>query len=454
VFHRVLVANRGEIALRVIRACHELGVEAVSIYSTADRTGAWVGAGDRSVCVGPPSAGDSYLNIPSVIAAAITTGCDAVHPGYGFLSENPSFVRACADNDLAFVGPSPESMEVLGDKASAKDAMGAAGLPLVPGSPGRLANAFEASRVAEGAGYPVLLKAAAGGGGRGMRLVERPQDLEGLFNTASAEAGAAFGDAGLYLEKAVVDAHHVEVQVLGDGRGGALVLGDRECSVQRRHQKLMEEGPSPFLAPDTRSRMHEAALEAVRSTRYLNAGTIEFLVGHDQHFYFMEMNTRLQVEHPVTEEITGVDLVREQLRIASGSPLRAEGVYPTFGHAFEFRLNAENPARGFLPSPGHLNRFRPPLGPGVRVDTHVYEGYTVPPNYDSLIAKIVVHDADRPAALARAARALGELEIEGIATTRELFLEMLDDAPIREGRYTTGYLDEAAPRLSTLGSGS
>jgi acetyl-CoA carboxylase, biotin carboxylase subunit len=454
VFRRVLVANRGEIALRVIRACHDLGVEAVAIYSTADRTGSWVAAADRAVCVGPPSASESYLKIPSVIAAAITTGCDAVHPGYGFLSENPVFVRACFENDIAFVGPSPESMETLGDKASAKDAMGAAGLPLVPGSPGRLSSASEASRVAEAAGYPVLLKAAAGGGGRGMRLVAHADELEGLFDTASAEAGAAFGDAGLYLEKDVVDAHHVEVQVLGDGRGGALVLGDRECSVQRRHQKLMEEGPSPFLSAETRARMHHAALEAVRATRYLNAGTIEFLVGHDQHFYFMEMNTRLQVEHPVTEEITSVDLVREQFRIASGAALLAEGVHPTQGHAFEFRLNAEDPARGFLPSPGHLTRFRPPLGPGVRVDTHVYEGYDVPPNYDSLIAKIVVHDADRASALARASRALGELEVEGIATTRDLFLEMLEDAPIREGRYTTGYLAEAAPRLSTLGPGA
>jgi acetyl-CoA carboxylase, biotin carboxylase subunit len=451
VFRRVLVANRGEIAMRVVRACHELGIEAVAIYSTADRTGSWVTAADRAVCVGPPSATESYLKIPSVVAAAITTGCDAVHPGYGFLSENPVFVRACFDNDIAFVGPSPESMEVLGDKSLAKDAMGTAGLPLVPGSVGRLRSAREASAVAANAGFPVLLKAAAGGGGRGMRLVEDPEELEELYAMAAAEAGAAFGDAGLYLEKAVVDAHHVEVQVLGDGRGGALVLGDRECSVQRRHQKLMEEGPSPFLSAETRTRMHEAALEAVRTTRYLNAGTIEFLVGDDQHFYFMEMNTRLQVEHPVTEEVTGVDLVREQLRVAAGAPLFAEGVHPTTGHAIEFRLNAEDPSRGFLPSPGHLRRFRPPLGPGVRVDTHVYEGYDVPSNYDSLLAKIVVHDADRPLAIARAQRALGELEIKGIATTRELFLEMLDDAPIRDGRYTTGYLAEAGPRLSSLG---
>jgi acetyl-CoA carboxylase biotin carboxylase subunit len=451
VFRRVLVANRGEIAMRVVRACHELGIEAVAIYSTADRTGSWVAAADRAVCIGPPSASESYLKIPSVVAAAITTGCDAVHPGYGFLSENPAFVRACFDNDIAFVGPSPESMEVLGDKSLAKDAMGTAGLPLVPGSVGRLRSVREAVAVAANSGFPVLLKAAAGGGGRGMRLVEYPDELEELYATAAAEADAAFGDAGLYLEKAVVDAHHVEVQVLGDGRGGALVLGDRECSVQRRHQKLMEEGPSPFLTAETRTRMHEAALEAVRATAYLNAGTIEFLVGHDQHFYFMEMNTRLQVEHPVTEEVTGVDLVREQLRVAAGAPLFAEGVHATTGHAIEFRLNAEDPARGFLPSPGHLDRFRPPLGPGVRVDTHVYEGYDVPSNYDSLIAKIVVHDVDRPLAIARAKRALGELEIEGIATTRELFLEMLDDAPIREGRYTTGYLAEAAPRLPSLG---
>jgi acetyl-CoA carboxylase biotin carboxylase subunit len=451
VFRRVLVANRGEIAMRVIRACHELGIEVVAIYSTADRTGSWVAAADRAVCVGPPSATESYLKIPSVVAAAITTGCDAVHPGYGFLSENPAFVRACFDNDIAFVGPSPESMEVLGDKSLAKEAMGSAGLPLVPGSPGRLLSAREASAFAANAGFPVLLKAAAGGGGRGMRLVEDPDTLEELFATAAAEAGAAFGDAGLYLEKAVVDAHHVEVQVLGDGRGGALVLGDRECSVQRRHQKLMEEGPSPFLTAETRARMHEAALEAVRTTAYLNAGTIEFLVGHDQRFYFMEMNTRLQVEHPVTEEVTGVDLVREQLRVADGAPLFAHGVHPTTGHAIEFRLNAEDPARGFLPSPGHLRRFRPPLGPGVRVDTHVYEGYDVPSNYDSLIAKIVVRDVDRHQAIARAQRALGELEIEGISTTRELFLEMLGDAPIREGRYTTGYLAEAAPRLPSLG---
>ena len=450
-FRRVLVANRGEIAVRVIRACHELGVEAVAVYSTADRDGSWVQMADRAVCIGPPPAGQSYLVTANVIGAATTTGCDAIHPGYGFLSENAAFARACSDNDLAFVGPSPESMETLGDKALAKQTMAAAGMPLVPGSAGRLGSAAEARALAAQAGYPVLLKAASGGGGRGMRLVTSEIGVEDAYATATAEAEAAFGDGGLYLEKAVVDAHHVEVQVLGDGRGGALVVGDRECSVQRRHQKLVEESPSPFLDDATRTAIHEAALRAVHATCYLNAGTIELLVGADRSFYFMEMNTRLQVEHPVTEEVTGFDLVREQLRIAAGEPLREQGIAPAHGHAFEFRLNAENPARGFLPSPGRLTRWRPPLGPGVRVDTHVYEGYTVPPTYDSLVAKLIVRDADRPSALARSRRALDELEVEGIATTAPLFREMCDDEPFRSGAYTTAYIDEAMGRLTSLG---
>jgi acetyl-CoA carboxylase biotin carboxylase subunit len=449
-FKRVLVANRGEIAMRVIRACHELDVEAVAVYSTADRDGAWLRLADRAVCIGPPPPGASYLSISNIVAAAETTGCDAVHPGYGFLSENAAFVRACAENDLVFVGPAAESMDTLGDKALAKETMQAAGLPLLPGSDSRLPSVEAARAVAEQAGYPVLLKAAAGGGGRGMRIVESPDELAGQFATAEAEAQAAFGDGGLYLEKLVVGAHHVEVQVVGDGRGGALVLGDRECSVQRRHQKLCEEAPSPFLAPEARRRMHEAALQAVRGTRYLNAGTIEFLVSDDQEFFFMEMNTRLQVEHPVTEEVTGIDLVRLQLHVASGQPLPLHGIAPSHGHAFEFRLNAEDPARGFMPSPGRLTRFRPPLGPGIRLDTHVYEGYVVPPTYDSLVAKLIVVDHDRPAALARARRAFDELEVEGVATTAPLFRDMLRDAPFREGRYTTAYIDQAATRLASL----
>jgi acetyl-CoA carboxylase, biotin carboxylase subunit len=448
---RVLVANRGEIAVRVIRACHELGLEAVAVYSTADRDGSWLRLADRAVCIGPPPARDSYLNQSNVIGAAETTGCDALHPGYGFLSESPTFVRTCEDNDLIFIGPTPESMEVLGDKSLAKGAMRDAGMPLVPGSEGRLASVEEARRVAGDVGYPVLLKAASGGGGRGMRPVGEPSELESAYATATAEAQAAFSDGGLYLEKIVVDAHHIEVQVVGDGEGGALVVGERECSVQRRHQKLLEESPSPFISEQTRQALYAAALGAVRATRYRNAGTIECLLGGDQSFYFMEMNTRLQVEHPVSEEVTGIDLVRTQLRLAMGEPLPFEGIAPTHGHAIEFRINAEDPSRGFLPSPGPLRRFRPPLGRGVRVDTHAFEGYTVPPTYDSLVAKLIVSDATRELTLGRAAQALAEFEVEGISTTIPLFREMVGSEPsFRAGVYTTAYLEEAAGRLSSL----
>jgi acetyl-CoA carboxylase biotin carboxylase subunit len=448
---RVLVANRGEIAVRVIRACHELDLEAVAIYSTADRDGSWVRLADRAVCIGPPPARDSYLNQSNVIGAAETTGCDALHPGYGFLSESPAFVRACEANDLIFVGPTPESMEVLGDKSLAKGAMRAAGMPLVPGSEGRLSSVDDARRTASDVGYPVLLKAASGGGGRGMRPVADPSELEAAYATATAEADAAFGDGGLYLEKIVLDAHHIEVQVVGDGEGGALVVGERECSVQRRHQKLLEESPSPFISEDTRLRLYEAALGAVHATRYRNAGTIECLLGGDQSFYFMEMNTRLQVEHPVSEEVTGIDLVRTQLRLAMGEPLPSQGIAPTHGHAIEFRVNAEDPSRGFMPSPGPLRRFRPPLGRGVRVDTHVYEGYTVPPTYDSLMAKLIVSDDTRELVLGRAAQALAEFEIEGVSTTLPLFREMVGSEPaFRSGVYTTAYLEDAAGRLSSL----
>jgi acetyl-CoA carboxylase biotin carboxylase subunit len=452
VIRRVLVANRGEIAVRVIRACHELGIEAVAVYSTADRDSLAVRLADRAVCIGPPPAAQSYLVVPNVIAAATTTGCDAVHPGYGFLSENPAFVHACADNDLIFIGPSPEVMEVMGDKASAKDAMRIAGLPLVPGSPGRLASPEEAAPIAEEAGYPVLLKAAAGGGGRGMRLVEDPADLADLFQAASQEAQAAFGDGGMYLEKAVVAAHHVEIQVLCDGYGGVLICGERECSIQRRHQKLLEEAPSPFLDDLTRTAMAEAAERACRAISYLNAGTIEFLVGADRRFYFMEMNTRLQVEHPVTEAVTGLDLVREQLRVAGGERLSQTGRATMRGHAIEFRVNAEDPSKGFLPSAGLVTSFEPPLGPGVRVDTHAYSGYRMPPTYDSLLAKVIVHAEDREACIARSQRALGELHVGGIKTTRDLHLDILGEARFRLGTYTTAYIEEAAGDLPHLGA--
>ena len=422
-FTRVLVANRGEIAVRVIRALHELGIEAVAIYSTADADGLHVRLADRAVCVGPPPPADSYLNIPSVVAAAETTGCQAIHPGYGFLAERPDFVRACTDNDLAFVGPDAEVMARMGDKVQAKIAMREAGVPLVPGTEGATTLA-QARELAPAIGFPLLLKAAAGGGGRGMRLVGSAEELDAAFATASAEADAAFGDGSLYVEKALVPARHVEIQVLADADGGVLTLGERECSIQRRHQKLIEESPSPALTPELREEMEFATERACRETGYTNAGTLEFLLGSDRAFYFIELNARLQVEHPVTELVTGIDIVREQLRIATGERLRATGRAPRSGHAIE--------------------RLRAPNGPGVRLDTHIEAGSTIPPFYDSLIAKLVVWDSDRPAAIARGLRALGELEIEGIATTRDFARDVLRSEAFVSGEYTTSYVDEQA----------
>ena len=448
-FTRVLVANRGEIAVRVIRALHELGCEAVAVYSTADADALHVRLADRAVCIGPPSPGESYLKIPSVIAAGVTTRCDAVHPGYGFLSENPAFVEACLDNDLVFVGPSAATMTRMGDKSQAKAEMAAAGVPLIPGT-AELASAQDASKAAAELGYPVLLKASAGGGGKGMRLVETEEELEDAFATASHEAGAAFGDDRLYVEKAISPARHIEIQVLADGRGGILTLGERECSIQRRHQKLIEESPSPALPPDTREAMEAAAEAGCRAVEYTNAGTFEFLLAADGSFYFMELNARLQVEHPVTELVTGVDLVREQLCIAAGRRLEVTGRAPRRGHAIEIRLNAEDPARGFLPAPGRIERFRPPLGPGTRLDTHVEEGSVVPPFYDSLLGKLVVWAETRDAAIARGLRALGELELRGIATTQALAIDILRSEAFASGRYSTGYLAEHEGRLPAL----
>ena len=448
-FSRVLVANRGEVAVRVIRALHELGVEAVGVYSTADADSLHVRLADRAVCIGPPSAAESYLRIASLIAAAETTGCDAVHPGWGFLAENPAFVRACDENDLVFVGPSAETMERMGDKAQAKVELGRAGVPLVPGTEGSTTPA-EARAAAAELGYPVLLKASAGGGGKGMRLVRAPDDLDDAFRAASVEAAAAFGDGSIYLEKAISPARHVEVQVLADADGGVLTLGERECSIQRRHQKLIEESPSPALDAVTREAMEVAAERAARAIDYRNAGTFEFLLDPDGAFYFIELNARLQVEHPVSEVVTGIDVVREQLRIASGSPLRATGRAERRGHSIEIRVNAEDPSRGFAPAPGVVERFRPPLGPGVRVDTHVEDGAVVPPYYDSLIAKLIVWDETRDAAIGRGLRALGELEVEGVTTTREVALDVLASVEFRSGDYHTGFLVEAESRLPAL----
>jgi len=449
VFNRVLVANRGEVAVRVIRALHEAGAEAVAIYSTADEDSLHVRMADRAVRIGPPAAAGSYLNIPSVIAAGVTTGCEAVHPGWGFLAENPAFAEACADNDLVFVGPLPDTMARMGDKVRAKEEMRAANVPLVPGSAAPV-DAAEARQVADEVGYPVLLKAVAGGGGRGMRRVDSPAMVAEAYALASGEAEAAFSDGSIYVEKVVAPARHVEIQVLGDSHGGVLTLGERECSIQRRHQKLIEESPSVALTPEGREAMESAAERACQRLGYRNAGTFEFLLAPDGAFYFIELNARLQVEHPVTELITGIDLVREQLRVAAGEPLSRTGRAPRQGHAIEVRVNAEDPARDFMPSPGRIERFRVPLGPGVRVDTHIEEGASVPPYYDSLLAKVIVWDVDRPSAIARSLRALGELEVRGVATTAGVAADVMRTEEFAEGRYSTSFLEEAADRLPAL----
>jgi acetyl-CoA carboxylase biotin carboxylase subunit len=441
VFQRVLVANRGEIAVRVIRALHELGVEAVAVYSTADEDALHVRLADRAVRIGPPPANESYLKIPTIVAAATTTGCDAVHPGYGFLSENDDFVRACEENDLVFIGPPADVMAKMGDKARAKAEMHAAGVPLVPGTEGT-ATLEEARASAEQFGFPVLLKAAAGGGGRGMRLVTEMSELDDAYARASAEALAAFADGTLYVEKAITPARHVEIQVMCDSHGNVLTLGERECSIQRRHQKLIEESPSPALDAELREAMEDAAERACRHIGYRNAGTFEFLVGPDGDFSFIEVNCRLQVEHPVTELVTGMDLVRTQVRVADGFELPHGGRASRSGHAIEIRINAEDPLHDFRPSPGRLARFRPPLGPGVRVDTFVEEGSTIPPYYDSLIAKLIVGDANRKLAIERARRALSEFEIEGVPTTRDIAFEILGSEQFRSGDYSTSFLDE------------
>ena len=448
-FTRVLVANRGEIAVRVIRALHELGIEAVAVYSTADRDALHVRLADQAVCIGPPAAADSYLRIPSVVAAAETTACEAVHPGYGFLAENPAFAQACESSGISFIGPPADVMERMGDKVRAKLELHAAGVPLVPGSDGA-ATLDDARRAAMDAGYPVLLKASVGGGGKGMRMVRSEDELEGAYAAAALEADAAFGNGSLYVEKVLSPARHVEIQVLCDAQGGVLTLGERECSIQRRHQKLVEESPSPALDPETREAMELSVERACATIGYRNAGTFEFLLGPDGAFYFIEVNCRLQVEHPVSELVTGIDIVREQVRIAAGEPLALTGRAPRRGHAIEVRINAEDPAKDFAPAPGSITSFRPPLGAGVRVDTAMFDGCSIPPYYDSLIAKLIVWDETRAAAIARAARALTELHVDGIPTTRELALDVLGSSEFRRGEYSTGTLAELGGRVPSL----
>ncbi len=449
-FSKILIANRGEVALRIIRACRELGVSTVAVYSTADAETAPVREADEAVCIGPASAAQSYLVIPNIIEAARMTGAEAIHPGYGFLAENADFARACADNDLVFIGPSAECIERMGDKSTARDTMRACGVPTVPGSRGCIDSVEEAAEFARSIGYPVLIKATAGGGGKGMREVHDPADFKAEYMAARAEAGAAFGNDGVYLEKLILAPRHVEIQVLADGFGNQIALCERDCSVQRRHQKLIEEAPSPALDEDLRRAMSVAALKAVRAVDYRSAGTVEFLLDKDNRFYFMEMNTRVQVEHPVTEQITGCDIIKEQLRIASGEPAKCAARVPftPWGHAMEFRINAEDPAHGFRPCPGTITRFIMPAGPGVRVDTAICEGSVISPYYDSLVAKLIVWGADREEALARARRALDEFVIEGIATTIPFHRQVLENDVFCRGEATTDFI------VSHMGEGA
>jgi len=439
---KVLIANRGEIALRVIQACRELGVASVAVHSEADRDCLHVQMADESVCIGGPYANTSYLNVSAVIAAAEITGADGVHPGYGFLAENAHFAEIVQECGLTFIGPSADAIRLMGNKSAARQAVAAAGVPVLPGSEGPLQGRQEALRIAEQIGYPVILKASAGGGGRGMRLAHDARELRHAFDTARTEAEKAFGDASVYLEKYLERPRHIEFQVLADGHGRVVHLGERECSIQRRHQKLLEEAPSAVLTPEQRSEMGRAAVAAARAARYTSAGTVEFLLDVDGSFYFMEMNTRIQVEHAVTEMVTDVDLVREQLLIASGErmslpPRRAVHVR---GHAIEFRINAEDPDT-FAPSPGTVSSVVLPGGPGVRVDTHIYSGYTIPPYYDSLIAKVIVHGHDRNEAIARGRRALEMLRIDGVSTSTRLHLRILRDSDFINGNLDTHFMD-------------
>ncbi|GII63038.1 acetyl-CoA carboxylase biotin carboxylase subunit [Sphaerisporangium krabiense] len=444
-FRKVLVANRGEIALRVLRACKELGIRTVAVYSTADADSLPVRLADESVCIGPPASRLSYLNVPNIIGAALKTGADAIHPGYGFLSEDPYFAEICADNGITFVGPPPEVMEHLGDKSTARKLMQDAGLPLLPGTVSPIVSAEEALALADEIGYPVVLKASAGGGGRGITVVQRREDLPEAVRATRANAQALFKDAAIYLEKYLTGARHIEVQVMADDYGTVVHLGERDCSVQRRKQKLIEESPSAVVDAGLRARIGQAAVDGARSVGYRGAGTMEFLLDGEGRFWFMEMNARIQVEHPVTEMVTGVDLVREQLRVAAGEPmsLRQETI-DLRGHAIECRINAENAAAGFAPTPGRLDRFDVPGGPWVRLDTHCLTGTRVPPYYDSLIAKLIVWGPDRDAALDRMARALDEFQIEGrgVHTTIELHRRVLEHPEFRAGSVTTQFLDQ------------
>ncbi|MBQ2260115.1 MAG: acetyl-CoA carboxylase biotin carboxylase subunit [Loktanella sp.] len=439
-FDKILIANRGEIALRVVRACREMGVKSVAVHSTADSDAMHVRMADEAICIGPPASAQSYLSFPAIISACEITGAQAIHPGYGFLSENAAFVQAVEDHGLTFIGPTAEHIRIMGDKISAKETMKALGVPCVPGSDGGVATLKDAQRVGAEVGYPVIIKATAGGGGRGMKVALTADDMEKAFHSARAEAKSNFGNDEVYIEKYLTTPRHIEIQVFGDGKGNAVHLGERDCSLQRRHQKVFEEAPGPCITPELRARIGKVCADAIAAINYIGAGTIEFLFENDE-FYFIEMNTRLQVEHPVTEAIFGVDLVREQLRVASGLPMSfTQDDLKINGHAIEVRINAEK-LPNFAPCPGTITQYHAPGGLGVRMDSALYDGYRIPPYYDSLIGKLIVHGRDRPEALARLGRALGELIVDGVDTTIPLFHALLADPAVQSGDYTIHWLE-------------
>ncbi|WNZ26674.1 acetyl-CoA carboxylase biotin carboxylase subunit [Leptolyngbya sp. NK1-12] len=446
-FDKVLIANRGEIALRILRTCEEMGIATVAVHSTIDRHALHVQLADEAVCIGEPPSSKSYLNIPNIIAAALTRNATAIHPGYGFLAENARFAEICADHQIVFIGPSPDAIRSMGDKSTAKETMQRIGVPTIPGSEGLLTDEKEALTIAQQIGYPVIIKATAGGGGRGMRLVRSEEELVKSFLAAQGEAEAAFGNAGVYLEKFIERPRHIEVQVLADSHGNVIYLGERDCSIQRRHQKLLEEAPSPALTPELRQKMGAAAVRAAQSINYVGAGTVEFLLDRSGSFYFMEMNTRIQVEHPVTEMITGLDLIAEQLRIAQGERLHLTQEQVQFrGHAIECRINAEDPDHNFRPHPGRISGYLPPGGPGVRMDSHVYTDYEIPPYYDSLIGKLIVWGHDRPTAINRMRRALREFAITGVPTTIGFHQRILDTPEFVEGEVYTNFVEQVMMR--------
>ena len=440
-FKKILIANRGEIALRVIRTCREMGIKTVAVYSTADRESLHVRFADEAVCIGPPVSKESYLNMPRIIAAAEITNADAIHPGYGFLSENAKFSKLCQQHGIKFIGATPEQIEAMGDKATAKATMIAAGVPVVPGTEGLVTDIAIAKKEAKKIGYPVILKATAGGGGKGMRLVWKEEEFQEAFEKASQEAGAAFGNPGMYMEKYILEPRHIEIQIAGDQYGTFCHMSERDCSIQRRHQKLVEETPSPFMTKELRKKMGAAAIKAAASVNYEGVGTVEFLVDKDRNFYFMEMNTRIQVEHTITEEVIDYDLIREQIKIAAGIPISGLNYEPT-RHSIQCRINAEDPFNGFRPNPGKITSYHSPGGHGVRVDTHVYAGYTIPPNYDSMIGKLIVSAQTREEAITKMERALSEYVIEGVHTTIPFHLQLMQNEKFRAGDFTTKFLED------------